>query len=399
MPLWDPRKKITQEPTSGFSGQQSKGGDSTTGQGANEMQPYDIQFDGSSTEPDSFTPTEYNQPNLLQPKLGSSSGIDARASGIFGGGGGDTTGQGVDEIEPYDIQFEDDDFMDRGITAYSPDRFETSRLFGGDLTGEDTNLVRNEDPFLVGVGTGLARTGTDDWEDNYHDYESIRDQLSQAEKEGWRGQEAGIDEYLQSIFGEEASFDPIRQQLEAARDEEMRRFSEGMASRGMADSGAAAGGLADIGQAYWRDLASEQQGFNQQQIENKQAAASMLFQDSWNNLDREHQETMTKLMFELERKRDMGDDYDPNVGAYEMQLIRDMFSKDDLDAEDKHFLEGMLRSIFGDEFVDEWFGSAEKTNRYQGETKTLTGPEGLSLDVPSYTDPDNLNNLLRKMFP
>ncbi len=370
------------------------GGGDTTGQGGQEIPPGELiwgggmqtdqqqgqqeQFDFSQTDPDSFTPTEYNTEGFNMPTLGTHGREGAGVGGSIGGQfGGHTVGplipgqdQMTDETLPIQTMeldlTEEEDFRDRGSL-------------------DDRNLGRDDDPYEREVDEDmpgyfdLREFGDDhvigpidrNFQDDVFTPAEVKEQIEQSEKEAWRDRGAGIDEYLDRVFGDQASFDPVRAQLEAERDAAQRRFSEGMAGRGMEASGAAAAGLADIDQAFWRDLASEEQAFRQQGIENAQAAASMLFQDEWGEMDRDHQEAMTKLMFELDRKRKMGDDYNPDVGEYEMQIIRDMFNKEDLDEQDRIFLEGMLRNVFGDKFVDEWFGKEIDGEEINGEEKPV----------------------------
>ncbi|MFO7902301.1 MAG: hypothetical protein R6U98_06565 [Pirellulaceae bacterium] len=180
------------------------------------------------------------------------------------------------------------------------------------------------------------------------------------------GRDGYIDDYLDQVFGEGGSFDPTRDLMEEERDRAYREMAEMMAGRGMSQTGAAAGQMGDIYRGYSRDLAQAHQDWRQQEIQNKAQAAGMLFQDEWKQLDREHQQAMAELMYELDRKQKYGEDYNPNIGDYEAQMLRDLMNSDNLSPEMKEMLEYMLTQLYGEDVVNDWknkAGDAEEERR------------------------------------
>jgi hypothetical protein len=215
---------------------------------------------------------------------------------------------------------------------------------------------------LAGPSYGLAEGGTED-----------ASGLLAKLPEPPRG-EGEIDQYLDMVFGDEASFDPQQELLEEQRDKAMRQSMERMAAQGMLGTGAAGGAATDIMRGSARDIAQARQDWHQQQIGNAERAASMLFQDQWREMDRDHQKAMAELMFEMERKRKYGDDYDPEMGDYEMQLLMELATSDALDPEGKALLNEMLSQLFPDMFKGDPSGWGPPG---PGEEQTKIGDDGM----------------------
>lgn len=155
-----------------------------------------------------------------------------------------------------------------------------------------------------------------------------------------------LDDFLAGIMtGEGQSFDPIREGMLAQEDAARRRMAEMYASRGMGQSGALAGGLGDITRDFARQIAEKQMQWRQQQIQNKFSAAEMLFKDRWQNLAFDQQKALAELMFELDRKAKYGEDYNSNLGDYELQILRDLMTSDSLDESGKRIVQRLLNDL------------------------------------------------------
>ena len=96
------------------------------------------------------------------------------------------------------------------------------------------------------------------------------------------------------------------------------------------------------------------QEWYQQQVENKMGAASMLMQDDWKKMDLEHQEAMARLMFELDRKRELGDDWESGMGDADIRLLMELATSDMLDDNSRNLLNGLLAELY-----PEYFGSGQ----------------------------------------
>ena len=150
---------------------------------------------------------------------------------------------------------------------------------------------------------------------------------------------------------EDLSFDPTRELMESQMEDSLRRHYESMAARGMAGSGAAGSMAGGIMRGYSQDIASEHQKWMQENIDNKMQMASMIMQDDWHHMDLEHQKLMAHLMFELDRKRMFGDDYDPTLGMGEFQMAMQLLANPNLSSGGKKMLEDLLSNIFGEDMV------------------------------------------------
>ena len=160
------------------------------------------------------------------------------------------------------------------------------------------------------------------------------------------GDLSNVTDWLNSLInGNGESFDPIRDALRAQEDAARRRMAEAYASRGMAMSGALAGGLGDITQDFARQEAEKYMQWRQQQVQNKFGAAQLLFQNEWKNLDFEHQKALAELMFELDRKAKYGENYNPELGDFEIQILRDLMMSDSLDDSGKRIIRQMLNQL------------------------------------------------------
>jgi hypothetical protein len=212
----------------------------------------------------------------------------------------------------------------------------------GDL-GDWTSGIADEmgDVFGEGGVTGTAPGTMPEWE-------SEADRREKERRTGDLPEQVG--ETWEDIFGEGADFGPTGEIMDEQRDEALRQAQEMMAARGMLGTGAAAALQTDIMRAAARDKAQAHQDWRQQQIQNKLSATSMMFQDSWHNLDHRQQESMAELMLEIERRRKYGEDYDPEMGDYEMQLLMDLASSDQLDPEGQALLRSMLSELFPENF-------------------------------------------------
>lgn len=182
-----------------------------------------------------------------------------------------------------------------------------------------------------------------------------------------------VEQTWDAVFGEGADFGPTGELMDEQRDEALRQGKEMMASRGMLNTGAAGALHSDIIRAAARDKAQAHQDWRQTQIQNKLSAASMMFQDSWKNLDHRQQEAMAGLMLEIERRRKYGEGYDPEMGDYEMQLLMELATSDNLDPQGKQLLNEMLSQLFPDMFTGAPSGWEPPG---PGEENTKTGDDG-----------------------
>lgn len=221
---------------------------------------------------------------------------------------------------------------------------------GGRQYGSDT---RGEGKWGGGRGGGvydaprqdIPRGGGGSYLPPVVDYQAGDEQTGAGTESLLPAAEAPQDVYdwLHSIIsGEGESFDPIRDALRAQEDAARRRMAEMYASRGMAASGALAGGLAGITQDFARKQAEAYMNWRQQQVQNKFGAAQMLFQDYWKNLGFEQQKALAELMFELDRKAKYGSDYNPELGDYELQILRDLMASDSLSNQGKRLVKKLL---------------------------------------------------------
>jgi hypothetical protein len=152
---------------------------------------------------------------------------------------------------------------------------------------------------------------------------------------------------LEDALAKSGDFDPTQQLMNEQRDAALRQLAESGASRGMGNSGFEDAMAGDIYRGTARDSAKAYQDFQQQEIENQMQGAQMLMQDHWKGMDQDQQKAMANLMFELERRRSMGDDYNPNMGEDELQIYRDALNNPNLDDEGKWQLQNMLYEVNG----------------------------------------------------
>jgi len=105
-------------------------------------------------------------------------------------------------------------------------------------------------------------------------------------------------EELEKMLRDYQAYDPIMQEI--LRDESLRRMGQMYGGRGMAQSGALGGQASDI----WMDAATlmgqEQMQHRQQQVENMQNAASMIFEDNWHRMNDDLQRDLSEFMADVE---------------------------------------------------------------------------------------------------
>lgn len=235
---------------------------------------------------------------------------------------------------PPDLPGSEDWNRGRGGKRYGDDERGTGGVYGDSQTGGAWQHTTPPPQGYTPTPGGYSSSGS-----------SAQAQIPNAEAP------QDVNDWLHSIIsGEGESFDPIRDELRAQEDAARRRLAEMYASRGMGMSGALAGGLADITGDFARKQAEAYMNWRQQQIQNKFAAAQMLFQDYWKKLSFDQQKALAELMFELDRKAKYGDDYDPRLGDYEMQLLRDLAQNPELGEAGKRFIQramGMLGYWWG----------------------------------------------------
>jgi hypothetical protein len=111
-----------------------------------------------------------------------------------------------------------------------------------------------------------------------------------------------VEQYLDMVFGEQGSFDPQQEALEAQRQHQLAQFAEMMSAAGMGTSGMERAGAMDIYQQSARDIASAKSDWQQQQIENAASAAGLVMEDEWGALGREQQVAMAQLVSALEQE-------------------------------------------------------------------------------------------------
>jgi len=181
--------------------------------------------------------------------------------------------------------------------------------------------------------------------------EQLPNLMGQFQQEGPMSPE----DVLQSIMeGGEASFDPQREAIESGMHDQLARLAEQMASMGMGTSGieAALGGQVVSDAA--RLEAERYQEWYQQQVENKMAAAGMLMQDDWEQMDMDHQEAMARLMFELDRKRELGDQWESGMGDADIRILMQLLSNPEISDTGRNIIEKYMRELMGDEAYEDY---------------------------------------------
>jgi hypothetical protein len=174
------------------------------------------------------------------------------------------------------------------------------------------------------------------------------------------------EDILQGIMeGGEASFDPQRESIERAMQGQLARLAEQMAAMGMGTSGVEAALGGEIAMDAAQLEAEQFQEWYQQQVENKMAAAGMLMQDDWKKMDLDHQEAMAKLMFELDRKRELGDQWESGMGDADIRILMALLTNPDLSPQGQQTLNNYMRELLGDEDFEMMMrgGAAARTGR------------------------------------
>jgi len=236
----------------------------------------------------------------------------------------------------------------------------------GDVNWDDVEVV-DDDSMLPEDDQPQSSDVWWDEDGNAHEGQDPRDEdgnyppgWGEEGQDSWTNQDdsAYRQQYLDNAFGKWGDFDPTQQLMEEQRDSAARQFAEAMAGRGMSQSGFAAGGMADIYRSSTRDTAAQYQDFRQQNIQNQQQAASMLFQDNWKRMDQDQQKAMAELMHNLDQQKRHG--AEGEMGEYDMQILRDLLNSDNLDAEGKMLLNNMMRDWMGDEGYDTTFSDENR---------------------------------------